>query len=308
MVQFIDAAFGSVAPACTNRVPFSPQVPTFARAGRSNRAKSLIWVGTVGVQWSVAANWSPAQIPQAGNDLLFPSTTTRLVSSNDIPGISIHSIQINAPMYLRGAAVTVSDGLASATPSGVVTVECPIILGGGQEFSDDQFHLEFDGGINLNGHNLTFNAIGNNGAHIIVSSGISGTGNILKIGPGDMLWQGAANTFTGTLRVENGITFFGKSAGQNAVITRLEIAGPGRVQLDQSDQIFNLCPVQIETGGQFLLNGHAEFLSSVLTLWDDAVIDGGGNYLPPSGGLYILNLIRVRTTNSIAVIRNGLLG
>src|SRR5439155_15420846 len=89
------------------------------------------------------------------------------------PGDLHHSIQINAPMYLRGAAVTVSDGLSSATPSGVVTVECPIILGGNQEFSDDQFHLEFDGGINLNGHNLTFNAIGNNGAHIIVSSGIS---------------------------------------------------------------------------------------------------------------------------------------
>ena len=266
------------------------------------------WTGNAGVEWSVGANWLPAQGAQAGDDLVFPGNAANLTSSNDIPGISINSLQIYAPMYLRGAAVTVSNGLSSATPSGLVTVECPIILGGDQEFSDDQFHLEFDGGINLNGHNLTFNAIGNNGAQIIVSSVISGTGNILKIGPGDMLWQGAGNTFFGTLRVENGNTFFGKSAGQNAVITRLEIAGPGRVQLDQSDQIFNLCPVQIETGGQFLLNGHKEFLTSVLTLWDDAVIDGGANYDPSSGGLYILSFVRVRTTNSIAVIRNGILG
>src|SRR5258708_16151575 len=118
-----------------------------------------------------------------------------------------------------------------------------------------------------------------------------------------MLWQGAASTFTGTLRVENGDTFFGKSAGQNAVITRLEIAGPGRVQLDQSDQIFNLCDVQIETGGQFLLNGQSELLSSDVVLWDDAVIDGGGTYL--SSRLSFRGQVKVRPTNSFAVIRSA---
>src|SRR5258708_9082716 len=143
------------------------------------------WTGKAGVEWSVGANWLPAQGAQSGDDLVFPSNAANFTSSNDIPGIAVNSIQIYAPMYLRGAAVTVTNGLSSATPSGLVTVECPIILGGDQEFSDDQFHIVFDGGINLNGHNLTFNAIGNNGAQIIVSSQIAATANILQLSPDD---------------------------------------------------------------------------------------------------------------------------
>src|SRR4030095_13959717 len=153
----------------------------------------------------------------------FPGNAANFTSSNDIPGISINSIQIFGPINLLGLSVTVSNGISSGS-SASDTISGPISLGADQEFSGDVSDIRFAGGIFLNRHNLSFNAIGNNGARIVVPSSILGIGNILKIGAGDMLWQGAQNSFTGTLRVENGKMMFDKTAGENAVVTRLEIA------------------------------------------------------------------------------------
>src|ERR1043166_6819679 len=248
-----------------------------------------VWQGGSGVAWSTPANWSPVGAPQAGDDLHFPSTTlaANRTASNDISGIKLNSILFNVPMTVLGLSVTVSNGISSSVIAvGSVSVICPIVLGADEQFLGDQRDLSFIGGINLNGNTLTFNAVGNNSAQILVPSPISGVGNILKIGVGTMMWQGLANTFNGKLRVEDGLVQFNKTSSQNCVVNRLEIAGPGVVQLLQSDQIFNLCTVVLETGGQFLLNGQQETLSDVVELWDNSVIDGGGNYI--SGGLFLL--------------------
>src|SRR5207247_2419965 len=131
--------------------------------------------------------------------------------------------------------------------------------------------------------------------------------NIIKNGASGLLWDGTgSNSFAGTLRVQNGLMFLDKPPGVISVNNRLEIVGPGIVQLGASDQLLETCDVQIETGGQLLLNGNAQTLNSKILLWDDAVIDGGGNY-SPGAGLSVAGPVIARTTNSIAVIRNGLL-
>src|SRR5438552_12170629 len=135
-----------------------------------------VWTGA-SVNWSNPNNWNPAGAPQPGDDLHFPFGVANLTSSNDIAGIALNSMLFNAPIYLRGPAVTVSNGITSSVISpGMVTVECPVVLGSDEHFFGEQRDLQFTGGINLNAHDLTINANGGNSARILVPSVISNDG------------------------------------------------------------------------------------------------------------------------------------
>jgi autotransporter-associated beta strand protein len=258
--------------------------------------------------WSEPNNWSPTGTPESGDDLAFSGTTT---SSNDMSGVMVRSLRFSPSSstlsILRGLPVTIRGGISgtgSGMGSGNFDVQCQIILDNDQPFSFDGNRLTLSGGIDLNGHHLIVN-VSPVSANIFVGP-ISGAGDIENNGAGTVHWFGANNTFTGTLRVNNGVVQFEKNSGQFAIPTtaRLEIAGGAQVRLQAADQIADSSSVVVENGGQLLLNGFHESLSGGLTLWGGAIVDGGNNY--STTALTLASNLTVRATNSPAVIRKGI--
>src|SRR4029453_5160497 len=45
------------------------------------------WTGAVSGAWSNPGNWADAKVPVSGDVLVFPASATRLVTTNDVPGL-----------------------------------------------------------------------------------------------------------------------------------------------------------------------------------------------------------------------------
>src|SRR5829696_9249311 len=50
---------------------------------------TLNWTGASDNRWANAANWSPAQVPQSGDDLRFNTATSNLSMLNDLPASTV---------------------------------------------------------------------------------------------------------------------------------------------------------------------------------------------------------------------------
>jgi fibronectin-binding autotransporter adhesin len=131
-----------------------------------------IWTGLGGADnhWSDAANWNRAgvaQVPQAGDDLIFDGRTSNRTTNNDLAaGFSINSITISASNYTLGG-------------SSAATLGDRIMLGAngihvGQGFTNEKAALD----IQLGSVTLTtptaFNFTVDDGADLTVSGHLSG--------------------------------------------------------------------------------------------------------------------------------------
>jgi len=93
------------------------------------------WTGAASSLWSNNANWTggtPAGDPDA--DLVFPSTT-HLVSTNDIPGVTyVNSLAFDGSGYtinsLVGSSIALAGGIRNSL-AGTNTIDVPIALYGG---------------------------------------------------------------------------------------------------------------------------------------------------------------------------------
>src|SRR5678815_151566 len=85
--------------------------------------------------------------------------------------------------------------------------------------------------------------------HYTISGVVSGTENLVKTGPGTVTVAGtSANTYVGTVTVEQGSLMLGKPAGLNAVTGGLVIgddAGTDGVTLLANNQIANAATVTV---------------------------------------------------------------
>ena len=153
------------------------------------------WTGTVSSSWSNNANWTggtPAGDPSA--DLVFPATT-RLTSTDDIPGISyVNSITFTASGYtlnaIGGSSIALADYIH--TVDGTNTIDLPIALYGGAN------HLFFTQGF---------------GSPVLLVSGvISGPpSESLGIGSGGTIdvTLTANNPFSGSTAIGSGLIHTG---------------------------------------------------------------------------------------------------
>jgi hypothetical protein len=76
-----------------------------------NLLATLSWAGPNGGLWSVAANWSPAQVPQGGDTVVFGDTDGQNTNSTDdgisaVAGLAIdssytHTITLNVPLSVN---------------------------------------------------------------------------------------------------------------------------------------------------------------------------------------------------------------
>src|SRR4029450_8746244 len=80
------------------------------------------WSSAAAVDWSIRGNWRDAKVPVSGDVLVFPASATRLVTTNDVPGLVAGGVEVGQSGYsLDGAGLTLASGSVS-TISGDLTV------------------------------------------------------------------------------------------------------------------------------------------------------------------------------------------
>lgn len=150
-------------------------------------AASKIWSGGGGdANWMTGANWQGGVAPLAGDDLFFPDGALQLTNNNNFPiGTAFASITFSgtAPGYhLNGNAVNVTSAITSNNTTGLHIINLGLVITG----------------------SLTITQSTGLGSSALALEGIiSGTGNLVVQGSGEIDVQGA-NTYTGTTTVSIG--------------------------------------------------------------------------------------------------------
>ncbi len=155
--------------------------------------------------WGTSTNWSPAGVPQNGDDLVFASGY-RFDSVNNLAAFKARAITIANGAQISGNGFTVSNSIVW-TAGSLSDVFAPVTLGGNLTFSAATANVRMVD-INLNGFDLTLD-FGNN---IEINGSISGTGDVTKNGAGRLLLGGAGdNSFNGTFYHYGGELWAAKS-------------------------------------------------------------------------------------------------
>lgn len=87
-------------------------VLTSVLAAGSARAAAITWTGGATGDWNVAANWTPAAVPGAFDDVTIPSGTVIAYSTD--PALGVASLTLGAPGVTPAAILQLSTGLAAS--------------------------------------------------------------------------------------------------------------------------------------------------------------------------------------------------
>jgi autotransporter-associated beta strand protein len=223
-----------------------------------------IWTGNVSSSWSNALNWdggSPAGDPNAV--LIFPSAATRFTSTNNFSSIPIQEIQIFGTGYTidsrpAGSRIVLgASGIKASNASGTNTIAAGITLSGAGRPIDVT-----DGDATLN-----------------LSGVLDGPGGVSKGGAGQLTFSGAAaNTYTGTTTVNDGVLALNKTPTFGAMAGPLVI-GDGvdtdEVRIIRSNQVGG--SVTVNRSGLFnFINNSSSSLQAPLFLDGGEVRTGSG--------------------------------
>ncbi len=152
------------------------------------QASVLTWNGSTD-QMNQSTNWSPAQVPANGDQLIFPTTSTLSKSVlNNIGSLTVGDLTISDAYTFTGSSFVI--------PSGATTLNYGA--------SGSTINL---GGITLNG---TWE-ISSNGSGNTITSAISGAGN-LDLQGGLLIVKGV-NSYTGTTTLGTGATLRAGTVG-----------------------------------------------------------------------------------------------
>ena len=252
----------------------------FGGAALPAEAALRLWTGAgSNAFWSTPANWNPAGPPQNGDDLIFPAGAPRRTSTNDLTARTFGFVFFNgasSDYELHGNAITLTGGL-SAINTGVPTeapqIIFPITLAQDLRFVADLGNLGV-GNVALAGHTLTFNTTSSN-SWVDAGGEISGIGNVIKIGVGELLYGGPfGNSYQGTTHVAEGTLRIGKGNGGPPhgvpgplIIGELDVqtffvTTRGRVELLRPEMIEDSASIEIRHG-TLDLNGFDETVGPV---------------------------------------------
>ncbi|MCB1130970.1 MAG: autotransporter-associated beta strand repeat-containing protein [Verrucomicrobiae bacterium] len=213
-------------------------IPTLALLVAPIHAGTHTWSGAgANTNWSTAANWSSGGVPFVGETnvtLIFPSTATGFTSTPNIANLNIDSIQITPSstssyifpdggvnVRLTGAGATDFTMVASSRG---VTWQAPLEL-----LASCLFDVQ------------------NSSSPLDIQSVVSGSGGLTKKGAGTLRFStgAAGNSFTGALRLEEGLMELAKIAGTHCCSGSLELIG-GTCRIRTSHQILNSSSVTID--------------------------------------------------------------
>ena len=273
------------------------------------------WIAGHSGNWSAPNNWSPAGVPQNGDDLIFNITAEEpspvQTMHNDIVGLQIRGLFFCEQGWsLDGNELTLLDriiGFITNTCSGSFTFLCPLKLGD-QAIIYSAKTLILRGDIDLNGNDLFLHS----SDQMIVSGQIRGTGNIIATvnsfngEDSKIVFDGpTGNTFSGKLTVGErynvgGEVIFDKQFG-NVVNDALLIgdldflfANRAVCKLARSHQIGDNADVCVTGGSKLLLDGHTETIGSLCLTNNSTdtaatLVDTGGATLSIQGDITAVN-------------------
>jgi uncharacterized repeat protein (TIGR01451 family) len=181
-------------------------------------ATTRTWLGTIGSNWSTAANWTPAAPPVNGDALIFPAAASNKTANNDIPGLDLASLQFAGGYSLTGLGLTVDTQIAANVGSSSnVSIAAPITLGGDATITATQFHTLTIAGqpvaLDLANHTATFAGDG----QTETTGDIAGAGSVVVaktatlVVSADASYTGATSVTGGTLGLNGGS--IGSSSG-----------------------------------------------------------------------------------------------
>jgi len=170
------------------------------------------WTGAVNGSWSNSANWlqgSPAGDSQA--DLEFPPNTQNLTNKNDLPTLTIHSIDISGSNYtISGNQITLNAGITlSSGGQDQATLALDIKLGDAQTIAvaNSKVTLDLTGIISgLSSASLTATGNGtleftaaNDAMNTYAAGTILSAGSSVQVGADQALGTGMLTFLGGTL-------------------------------------------------------------------------------------------------------------
>jgi len=222
-------------------------------------AVDRVWANAANGAWNTAANWNPAGVPTAADDLTIPFAVT--VSINNGGNGLANSLTITSGATINrggGRVMTVTGGI-TVTPSGNVTINVP--------FTAASLTKTGSGTLTLTGLSLS-------GAGAEVSGAVNVTGGTLLLnGP---------NTFTtgGTVTVGTGATLTRAGTGTLAPGGGLTVNG-GAVTFPASGDLNSGGPVTLN-GGSMTFNA-----SGGLSATGQTLTVGAGSSISTTAGASI---------------------
>jgi len=247
-------------------------------------AISRTWTGTgANAFWSTAGNWSPAGPPVGGDSLTFPSTASRLINTNDLPGLHVRSIVFNGAaggVTLRGNVVLVDVDVTAIHAAGFDTVDFNLEFPtGGALQASQPGTLIVNGNVLAGGVNPELVLLSLSYTNLIVTGPISGNCDVVKLGDGVARLNGSSpNTYSGTTYARAGTLRLSHSGADRTAIPGPLVIGDNTAFLanvvdDFSGQYSSGMDVTVSSNGVWTLTFDTTI--SQLTL-RGGLVDGAG--------------------------------
>jgi len=170
------------------------------------------WTGNNNGNWMNAGNWASGTVPNPGDDLVFPASVATYSLTNDFPQYTMfESITISGSGYtLAGNDIILGQGLAGITDS---------VSSGGNTISLN-FRMDVTRWITVTSNSET----------LTISGMITGLGGFNKKGQGKLILSGA-NTFAGTLKIDEGIVSARNDRALGTIAAGTEVVGGAALEL-----------------------------------------------------------------------------
>jgi len=177
-----------------------------------------------------------------------------------------------------------NDGADFDSGAGKLTIRGDVVVDGGIS--------SISGSLGMMSGDRDFNILYNGwliwpGAHCYLNADVSGTGNLVKKGPGDMRISGN-NTYSGTTVVENGdiMVESDTALGTTAGGTTVNVGSRMYISAFSSGSSKHIAGETLSLGGEFRSYGVSNSWTGAITLTDDAdLFVSSGDYLNLAGAV-----------------------
>ncbi len=246
-------------------------------------AATINWTNTSGGDWSVAANWSPNQVPGAADDAAISAAgtyTVTITADESVNTLTLGGASGAQTLNLSGGTFTLnaaSTGNAQAVfniSGGTLAGAGALVLAGPLTWSGGTI----SGVVQCNGGTFSGSPL-LNGGQMVNRRTVSWTAGVMYTGSGSILSNAATGIINVTANFQE-YPYGGTSAFNNA--GQLNVAVPGTVTI--IDAFTNTGTVAV-TGGTLVLAGDHSLTGGTLNFGINGLNNYGSNTLSGASAL-----------------------